>query len=82
MQVATALDLVQRRENNGRAEISAAAIPSLLHTALELLAGEAATAVDAAAVRSVDGRGGSRTSGRTHSGNKLNCFNEPNESLV
>ena len=87
LEVVTALDVVQRRENNGggnngRTESSAAEIASVLDGALELLAGEVTRAGNDAVVRTVDDRGGSRTVDHRHSGNKLKCFNEPNESLL
>ena len=82
LEVVTALDVEQRRENNGRTESSATEVASVLDGALELLAGEVTRAGNAAAVRTVDDRGGSRTVDHRHSGNKLKCFNEPNESLL
>ena len=84
LEVVTALDVVQRRENNGggNTESSAAEIASVLDGTLELLAGEVTRAVNAAVVRTVHDRGGSRTVDHRHSGTKLKCFNEPNESLL
>ena len=84
LEVVTALDVEQRRENNGggnngRTENSAFEVASVLDGALELLAGEVTRAVNAAEVRTVDDRGGSRTVDHRHSGNKLKMLQRTNQ---